>query len=217
MRVSKEANIHYYAKLALARMLDMYHEGDNCFHVIEYPIIESLDYQAFDEHYSIRKSDNAVVYPKDFDKDKHAHIHRIYASHIGNNCWHCYPKEEYYKELGHEFRFSNLDMPTLKNYIDGGIKVKYFVDVAQIWKGHLNSCFEIKNRNPVEPEKINYLKKLVSNVFEIPSRHIMSYDYRRPDMKKFIRNLVENHYHVRQKFSSYTRFCGYPDIISSTS
>ena len=53
MRVSKEANIHYYAKLALARMLDMYHEGDNCFHVIEYPIIEGLDYQAFDEFYRI--------------------------------------------------------------------------------------------------------------------------------------------------------------------
>ena len=60
-------------------------------------------------------------------------------------------------------------MPSFKNYIDGGVKVKYFVDVAQIWKGHLNYCFERKNRNPVEPEKINYLKILVSNVFEIPS------------------------------------------------
>jgi|TARA_R100000479_G_C6304498_1_gene171580 hypothetical protein len=206
MIVSKEANIHYYAKLALAKMLDMYHEGDNCFHVIEYPIIESLDYQAFDEHYSIRKSDNAVVYPKGFDKDKHAHIHRIYSSHIASNCWLCYPKEEYYKELGHEFRFSNLDMPTLKNYIDGGVKVKYFVDVAQIWKGTLRSCFEIKNRNPVDSDKINYLSKLASNVFEIPSRHIMSYDHKRPDLRKLAENLSEKYWHVLERYDEYSRF-----------
>ena len=205
MRVSKEANIHYYAKLALARMLDMYHEGDNCFHVIEYPIIGDADI-AFDEMYSIRKSDNAVVYPKGFDKDKHAHIHRIYASHIGSSCWHCYPKDEYYKELGHEFRFSNLDMPTLKNYIDGGIKVKYFVDVAQIWKGNLRSCFEIKNRNPVDSDKINYLSKLGSNVFEIPSRHIMSYDHKRPDLRKLAENLSEKYWHVLERYDEYSRF-----------
>tara|TARA_R100001509_G_scaffold49537_2_gene26983 strand:- start:1105 stop:1737 length:633 start_codon:yes stop_codon:yes gene_type:complete len=210
MRVSKEANIHYYAKLALARMLDMYHEGDNCFHVIEYPIIEGLDYQAFDEIYGIRKKDNAVVqigYDTRTKDSNYEEIERIYPG----------GKDYNGKPYVGETTFNNIYMPSFKNYIDGGVKVKYFVDVAQIWKGHLNSCFEIKNRNPVEPEKINCLKKLVSNVFEIPSRHIMSYDYRRPDMKKFIRNLVENHYHVRQKFSSYTRFCGYPDIISSAS
>lgn len=210
MRVSKEANIHYYAKLALARMLDMYHEGDNCFHVIEYPIIEGLDYQAFDEIYGIRKKDNAVVqigYDTRTKDSNYEEIERIYPGEKDFNG----------KPYVGKTTFNNIYMPSFKNYIDGGVKVKYFVDVAQVWKGHLNSCFEIKNRNPVEPEKINYLKKLVSNVFEIPSRHIMSYDYRRPDMKKFIRNLVENHYHVRQKFSSYTRFCGYPDFISSTS
>jgi hypothetical protein len=188
MKESRESGLHFYAKYMLARMLDKIHEGDNCFHVVEYPIIEGLDYQAFDEFYYIRKKDKAVV-DVGYDvahkePDKYESVGRIYP---------------HTKDHTNETIFNNFKMPKLKNYIDGGIKVKYFVDVAQIWKGTLNKCFEVKNKNPVATEKLDYLGNiecLNQDIYEISSRYILGFDIDNPNLKKLVREL-ESKYKVQ--------------------
>ena len=185
MKESRESGLHFYAKYMLARMLDKIHEGDNCFHVVEYPIIEGLDYQAFDEFYSIRKKDKAVVSidqdTLDREPDKYESVGRIYP---------------HTKDHTNETIFNNFKMPKLKNYIDGGITVKYFVDVAQIWKGTLNKCFEVKNKNPVATEKLDYLGNiecLNQDIYEISSRYILGFDIDKPNLKKLARELESKH------------------------
>jgi hypothetical protein len=185
MKESRESASHFYAKYMLARMLDKIHEGDNCFHVVEYPIIEHLEFMSFDEHYSIRKKDKAVVSidqdTLDREPDKYESVDRVYPG---------------IKDYKKETTFNNLNMPTLKNYIDGGVKVKYFVDVAQIWKGALNKCFEIKNKNPVDTEKLDYLGNiecLNQDIYEISSRYLLGFDIRKPNLKKLKREFESKH------------------------
>lgn len=189
MKESRESGLHFYAKYMLARMLDKIHEGDNCFHVVEYPIIEHLEFMSFDEHYSIRKKDKAVVSidqdTLDREPDKYESIERIYPG--GSSLRYSSPTTAI---------FNNFKMPKFKNYIDGGVKVKYFVDVAQIWKGALNKCFEIKNKNPVDTEKLDYLGNiecLNQDIYEISSRYILGFDIRKPNLKKLERELESKH------------------------
>lgn len=194
MKESRESASHFYAKYLLARMLDKIHEDDNCFHVVEYPIIEGLDYGAFDEVYYIRKKDKAVVdvgYEiAHREPDKYESVGRIYP---------------HTKDHTNETTFNNLNMPTLKNYIDGGVKVKYFVDVVQIWKGTLNKCFEIKNKNPVATEKLDYLGNigcLNQDIYEISSRYLLGFDIRKPNLKKLERELESKH---KIQYTKHTR------------
>ena len=182
MKEGRESASHFYAKYALAKMLDEIHKNDNCFHVVEYPIIEKLNTNAFDEFYSIRKKDNAVMRRPDYDCESgnYEGVNRIYP---GTDCpW---PDPSHVATEG----FDNYNMPTLQNYIDGGVKVKYFVDVVQIWKGMLSQCFEIKNRNSMTAEKSNHLCWLADDVYEVPSRYILGFDVRKPNLKKLKRDL----------------------------
>lgn len=202
MKESKESYSHYCAKYALAEMLNKMYEGHNCFHVVEYPILEELDDMSFDEFYCIRKKDKAVV-----SKDVLYDIEHGFSSGSEDDYEaiervnHCEGGSAYTGKT----TFNNLDMPTLKNYIDGGIKVKYFVDVAQIWKGTLAQCFEVKNKNPVATEKLNYLGNidaLGQDVYEISSRYILGFDRRKPNLKKLARELQSKH---RVQYTKHTQ------------
>jgi len=200
MKESKESYSHYCAKYALAEMLNKMYEGHNCFHVVEYPIIEHLYDMSFDEFYCIRKKDKAVVHQEVWSdassENDYEEIERVN---------HCEGGSAYTGKT----TFNNLDMPTLKNYIDGGVKVKYFVDVAQIWKGTLAQCFEVKNKNPVATEKLNYLGNIGSldqDVYEISSRYILGFDRRKPNLKKLARELESKHRVQYRKHTQTPRF-----------
>ena len=201
MEEGKESAMHFYAKHALAKMLDEIHKNDNCFHVVEYPIIEELDTNAFDEFYSIRKKDNAVLKRPDYDDESgnYERVSRIWSQSATDMTGEPWSHFKYYIEEGGTFnpytsetKFDNFNMPTLQNYIDGGVKVKYFVDVVQVWKGMLAQCFEIKNRNPMTAEKSDHLCWLVDDVYEIPARYILGFDIRKPNLQKLKQELMLN-------------------------
>tara|TARA_R100000781_G_scaffold95557_1_gene59683 strand:+ start:31 stop:675 length:645 start_codon:yes stop_codon:yes gene_type:complete len=207
MKEGREAASHFYAKYALAKMLDEIHKNDNCFHVVEYPIIEELNTNAFDEFYSIRKRDSAVMKTPgcDWESGNYEGVNRIYPG-IMRRVNRVYPGTEYSScpwpdpSYVTTERFDNYNMPTLQNYIDGGVKVKYFVDVAQIWKGMLTQCFEIKNRNPMTDEKSNHLCWLADDVYEIPARYILRFDVRKPDLTTLQHDLLAKYIKGGQKY-----------------
>tara|TARA_R100000995_G_C3449830_1_gene107570 strand:- start:213 stop:830 length:618 start_codon:yes stop_codon:yes gene_type:complete len=205
MKEGKESASHFYAKYALAKMLDEIHKNDNCFHVVEYPIIEELETNAFDEFYSIRKKDNAVMRRPDYDCESgnYEGVNRIYPG-IMRRVNKIYPETDCpWPDPSYVAteRFDNYNMPTLQNYIDGKVKVKYFVDVAQIWKGILSQCFEIKSKSSMTAEKSDHLCWLADNVYEVPSKYILGFDVRKPNLAKLKHDLS-----FKYAKSEYTRY-----------
>ena len=198
---NRESGFHSYAKTALVNILNKIYEGYNCFHAIEYPLLkDSSIWESFDEHYHVRKKDSAIVSLKGDDYDDLKSDDYPYNKN-GKYEWirrvnHCQKSMSGYHVDEEKCIFSNMHMPSPKNYKDGGLIVKYFVDVVQVWKGSLNCCYEIKYKNPTCESKINYIKENADDyavMYEIPAKFILSFDVTNPNLDKFRKECDKNY------------------------
>ena len=206
MEENKESAKHFYAKHALVDILcridtncsSKGHYYNDYYYCIEYPFthenFEEDDFPSFDEKYMItpegeKKSDypgRITITCKDRSIQQ---IHAKASSFYG------------YCEVGEvgfsPTRFHNYRMPTMEDYKNSKIYVKYISDVVKLRSGWPEACYEIVHSHPSSKEKLHDLSWHFP-VYEIPANYILSFDYENPDTEKFVVD-CETNFRVKNK------------------
>lgn len=213
MEESKESAKHFYAKHALVDILCRIdtdcsskwgYYNDN-YYCIEYPFthenFEEDDFLSFDEKYMVtpkgeKKSDylgRITITCKDRSIDQiHAKAGSFYGGcEVG--------------EVGFEpTRFHNYRMPTIEDYKNSKIYVKYISDVVRLQSGWPEACYEIVHSHPSSKEKLHDLSWHFP-VYEIPADYILSFDHENPDTEKFMIDCETNFRVINEEKEEFKR------------